>query len=122
MPLFPEQGVFALGVAVGVLGLGLMLGLVLLLRMFVSHACEEPALLSGLQLQLRHAIGNSELAARIGGGRFAIVPHGLAGDKSITLLASQFAEWPRSHRTRSILFVAGRELTLPADLKVEPAY
>ena len=121
-------------------------------------------------LRLRRAIGDNDLAARIGGGRFAIVSQGLASDEDITslatrlvvtglridspllggvefhfrvlvsklrlsrpmalpatqtwldALATQFAEWPHSHRTRSILFVAGRELTLPADLKVEPAY
>jgi GGDEF domain-containing protein len=121
-------------------------------------------------LRLRRAIGDNDLAARIGGGRFAIVAQGLAGDEDITSLATrlvvtglridspllsgvefhfrvlvsrlksvrpmplpetqtwldelttQFAEWPHSHRTRSILFVAGRELTLPASLRVEPAY
>jgi GGDEF domain-containing protein len=120
-------------------------------------------------LRLRRAIGDNDLAARIGGGRFAIVAQGLAGDEDITLLATrlvvtglridspllsgvefhfrvlvsrlkssrpmpllatriwldelatQFAEWPPSHRTRSILFVARRELTSPADLKAEPA-
>jgi GGDEF domain-containing protein len=121
-------------------------------------------------LRLRRAIGDNDLAARIGGGRFAIVAQGLAGDEDITSLATrlvvtglridspllsgvefhfrvlvsrlklsrpmplpetqiwldelaiQFAEWPSSHRTRSILFVSGRELTLPASLKAEPAY
>jgi GGDEF domain-containing protein len=121
-------------------------------------------------LRLRRAIGDNDLAARIGGGRFAIVAQGLAGDEDITSLATrlvvtglridspllsgvefhfrvlvsrlksirpmplpqtqtwldelttQFTEWPHSHRTRSILFVAGGELTLPASLKVEPAY
>lgn len=121
-------------------------------------------------LRLRRAIGDNDLAARIGGGRFAIVAQGLAGDEDITSLATrlvvtglridspllsgvefhfrvlvsklklsrpmplpatqlwlddlttQFSEWPSSHRTRSILFVAGRELTLPASLKTEPAY
>ena len=118
-------------------------------------------------LRLRRAIGDNDLAARIGGGRFAIVAQDLAGDEDITSLATrlvvtglridspllngvefhfrvlvsklklsrpmplpatqiwldelatQFAEWPHSHRTRSILFVVGRELTLPADLKIE---
>ena len=121
-------------------------------------------------LRLRRAIGDNDLAARIGGGRFAIVAQGLAGDEDITSLATrlvvtglridspllngvefhfrvlvsklklsrpmplpttqiwldelatQFAEWPHSHRTRSILFVVGRELTLPAELKIESAY
>ena len=121
-------------------------------------------------LRLRRAIGDNDLAARIGGGRFAVVAQGLAGDEDITALATrlvvtglridsplltgvefhfrvlvsklklsrpmplpatqtwldelatQFAEWPHSHRTRSILFVAGRELTLPAGLKIESAY
>lgn len=121
-------------------------------------------------LRLRRAIGDNDLAARIGGGRFAVVAQGLAGDEDITSLATrlvvtglridspllsgvefhfrvlvsklklsrpmplpttqiwldelatQFAEWPHSHRTRSILFVVGRELTLPAELKIESAY
>lgn len=121
-------------------------------------------------LRLRRAIGDNDLAARIGGGRFAVVAQGLANDEDITALATrlvvtglridspllsgvefhfrvlvsklklslpmplpatqiwldelatQFAEWPHSHRTRSILFVVGRELTLPADLKIESAY
>jgi GGDEF domain-containing protein len=121
-------------------------------------------------LRLRRAIGDNDLAARIGGGRFAIVAQGLAGDEDITSLATrlvvtglridspllsgvefhfrvlvtrlkliqpmalpatqiwlddlttQFAQWPASHRTRSILFVSGKELTLPAGLKIEPAY
>ena len=121
-------------------------------------------------LRLRRAIGDDDLAARIGGGRFAVVAQGLASDEDITALATrlvvtglridspllngvefhfrvlvsklkrsrpmplattqiwldelttQFAEWPHSHRTRSILFVAGRELTLPAGLKIESAY
>ena len=121
-------------------------------------------------LRLRRAIGDNDLAARIGGGRFAVVAQGLASDEDITALATrlvvtglridspllngvefhfrvlvsklklsrpmplpatqiwldelalQFAEWPHSHRTRSILFVAGRELTLPAGLKIESAY
>ena len=121
-------------------------------------------------LRLRRAIGDNDLAARIGGGRFAVVAQGLAGDEDITSLATrlvvtglridspllsgvefhfrvlvsklklsrpmplattqvwldelatQFAEWPHSHRTRSILFVVGRELTLPAGLEIESAY
>ena len=121
-------------------------------------------------LRLRRAIGDNDLAARIGGGRFAVVAQGLASDEDITALATrlvvtglridspllsgvefhfrvlvsklklsrpmplpatqiwldelatQFTEWPHSHRTRSILFVAGRELTLPAGLKIESAY
>ena len=121
-------------------------------------------------LRLRRAIGDNDLAARIGGGRFAVVAQGLAGDEDITSLATrlvvtglridspllsgvefhfrvlvsklklsrpmplpttqiwldelatQFAEWPHSHRTRSILFVVGRELTLPAELNIESAY
>ena len=121
-------------------------------------------------LRLRRAIGDNDLAERIGGGRFAVVAQGLASDEDITALATrlvvtglridspllngvefhfrvlvsklklsrpmplpathiwldklalQFAEWPHSHRTRSILFVAGRELTLPAGLKIESAY
>ena len=121
-------------------------------------------------LRLRRAIGDDDLAARIGGGRFAVVAQGLASEEDIAALATrlvvtglridspllngvefhfrvlvsklklsrpmplpatqiwldelatQFAEWPHSHRTRSILFVAGRELTLPAGLKIESAY
>ena len=121
-------------------------------------------------MRLRRAIGDNDLAARIGGGRFAVVAQGLASDEDITALATrlvvtglridspllsgvefhfrvlvsklklsrpmplpatqiwldelatQFTEWPHSHRTRSILFVAGRELTLPAGLKIESAY
>ena len=121
-------------------------------------------------LRLRRAIGDNDLAARIGGGRFAVVAQDLAGDEDITSLATrlvvtglridspllsgvefhfrvlvsklklsrpmplpttqiwldelatQFAEWPHSHRTRSILFVVGRELTLPAELNIESAY
>jgi GGDEF domain-containing protein len=121
-------------------------------------------------LRLRRAIGDKDLAARIGGGRFAIVAQDLAGDEDVTSLATRlvvtglridspllsgvefhfrvlvsqlklsrpmplpatqlwlddlatrFSEWPSSHRTRSILFVAGRELTRPASLKTEPAY
>lgn len=121
-------------------------------------------------LRLRRAIGDNDLAARVGGGRFAIVAQGLAGDEDISSLATrlvvtglridspllngvefhfrvlvsklklsrpmplattqiwldelatQFAEWPHSHRTRSILFVAGRELTLPAGLEIDSAY
>ena len=121
-------------------------------------------------LRLRRAIGDNDLAARIGGGRFAVVAQGLAGDEDITSLATrlvvtglridspllsgvefhfrvlvsklklsrpmplattqvwldelatQFAEWPYSHRTRSILFVVGRELTLPAGLEIESGY
>ena len=121
-------------------------------------------------LRLRRAIGDNDLAARIGGGRFAIVAQDLAGDEDITSLATrlvvtglridspllngvefhfrvlvsklklsrpmplpttqiwldelatQFAEWPHSHRSRSILFVVGRELTLPAELKIGSAY
>ena len=121
-------------------------------------------------LRLRRAIGDNDLAARIGGGRFAIVAQDMAGDEDITSLATrlvvtglridspllngvefhfrvlvsklklsrpmplpatqtwldelatQFAEWPHSHRTRSILFVVGRELTLPVELKIESAY
>jgi GGDEF domain-containing protein len=120
-------------------------------------------------LRLRRAIGDNDLAARIGGGRFAIVAQGLAGDEDITSLATRlvvtglridspllsgvefhfrvlvsrlksirpmplpetqawldelttrFAAWPHSHRTRSILFLAGRELTPPASWSVEPA-
>jgi GGDEF domain-containing protein len=120
-------------------------------------------------LRLRRAIGDNDLAARIGGGRFAVVAQGLAGDEDITSLATclvvtglridspllsgvefhfrvlvsklklsrpmllpatqiwlddlatQFAKWPHSHRTRSILFVAERELTLPMALKIESA-
>ena len=121
-------------------------------------------------LRLRRAIGDNDLAARIGGGRFAVVAQGLASDEDITALATrlvvtglridspllngvefhfrvlvsklklsrpmplattqiwldelatQCAEWPHSHRTRSILFVVGRELTLPAGLEIESAY
>ena len=121
-------------------------------------------------LRLRRAIGDNDLAARIGGGRFAVVAQGLADDEDITSLATrlvvtglridspllsgvefhfrvlvsklklsrpmplpatqiwlddlatQFVEWPHSHRTRSILFVADRELTLPVGLKIESAY
>jgi len=121
-------------------------------------------------LRLRRAIGDNDLAARIGGGRFAVVAQGLADEEDINSLATrlvvtglridsplltgvefhfrvlvsrlklsrpmtlpatqlwldelamQFSEWPQSHRSRSILNVADRELTLPAGLKIDSAY
>ena len=71
MPLFLDQGVFSLVVAVGVSGL--------------------------VRVMSRTQVWLDELA-------------------------TQFAEWPHSHRTRSIRFVVGRELTLPAGLEIESAY
>lgn len=121
-------------------------------------------------LRLRRAIGDNDLAARIVGGRFAVVAQDLADEEDINSLATrlvvtglridsplltgvefhfrvlvsnlklsrpmtlpatqlwldelaaQFSEWPHSHRSRSILNVAGRELTLPAGLKIDSAY
>lgn len=87
---------FALGLAVSVLGLALLLSLV------VSGLRIDSPLLSGVEWKFRVIVTNSKLAMPLG------LP---AAQAWLDNLASRFKAWPSSHRSRSILVVAHGEDT-----------
>jgi hypothetical protein len=97
MTLFLDQGIFALGMAMGVLAL------VLVLSLMIAYADEVPSLIA-----------------------FAVLPESLPADTRDAELARRagypVCQSPYNRRMRSILFDAGRELTLPANLKIESVY
>lgn len=82
-------------------------------RLVVTGLRIDSPLLTGVEFHFRVLVSNLKLS------RPMTLP---ATQIWLDEVAAQFAEWPYSHRSRSILHVAGRELTLPAGLKIDSAY
>lgn len=82
-------------------------------RLVVTGLRIDSPLLTGVEFHFRVLVSNLKLS------RPMTLP---ATQLWLDELAAQFSEWPHSHRSRSILNVAGRELTLPAGLKIDSAY
>lgn len=82
-------------------------------RLVVTGLRIDSPLLPGVEFQFRVLVSQLKLSR----------PMALPDTEGwLQELATQFSQWPHSHRSRSILVVAGREVTMPGGLKVDSAY
>ncbi len=82
-------------------------------RLVVTGLRIDSPLLRGVEFQFRVLVSELKFS------RPMTLP---ATEVWLEELAGQFSQWPRSHRSRSILVTAGREMTQPAGMKIDSAY